>query len=167
MQKFIQPIATIMIVLLLVVLVWIFLGYYKGYENVETMQGVSSGDIYVSNSNSQGNENKERENIVSSIISTPSGDNQAENNNGQNSNSNSSENNGQNTIPNVTIYLPEDSQKPTEIISSNTETSSQEKQEVLSEIDEALKDLLEAVGKVEIVDEARLDATLEQGVESP
>lgn len=155
MQKFIQPIATIMIVLLLVVLVWIFLGYYKGYENVETMQGVSSGDIYVSNSNSQGNENKERENIVSSIISTPSGDNQAENNNGQN------------TMPNVTIYLPEDSQKPTEIISSNTETSSQEKQEVLSEIDEALKDLLEAVGKVEIVDEARLDATLEQGVESP
>lgn len=53
------------------------------------------------------------------------------------------------------------------VISSNAETSNQEKQEVLGEIDAALKGLLEAVSKVEVVDERRLDAILNSGVGAP
>lgn len=184
MHKFIQPMATIMIVLLLVILIWVFLSYYKGYEKIETMQPVS-GEMNVSNSNhSTDNLQKPNyENVVSSIISNLSGDKEEDPINGKSSNhldeksgdrmpresgdSRDSRTDELSTMPNVTIELPEDKQKPNEIISSNTETSSQEKQEVLTEIDEALKGLLEAVGKVEIVDETRLDATLRQEVETP
>jgi hypothetical protein len=47
------------------------------------------------------------------------------------------------------------------IISSDNETSNQDKQQVLSEIDDALQGLLEAVGKVPTVDEEKLNKTLE------
>ena len=63
--------------------------------------------------------------------------------------------------PRIKNPSPEDSP----IIVSRTETSNQEKQEVLNEIDDALKDLLDAVGKVQTVDESKLDASLESEVE--
>ena len=49
------------------------------------------------------------------------------------------------------------------VISSNNETSNQDKQQVLSEIDDALQGLLEAVGKVPTVNEEKLNMTLENG----
>ena len=53
------------------------------------------------------------------------------------------------------------------IISSDTETSNQDKQQVLSEIDSALQGLLEAVGNVPIVDEEKLNKTLESSEVTP
>ena len=53
------------------------------------------------------------------------------------------------------------------IISSDTETSNQDKQQVLSEIDDALQGLLEAVGNVPIVDEEKLNKTLESSEVTP
>ena len=73
----------------------------------------------------------------------------------------------QNNVPSDTVRLPKDKNEGQIIISSSSETSNEEKQEVLTEIDEALKGLLEAVGKVEIVDETRLDASLKSEVEVP
>ncbi len=49
------------------------------------------------------------------------------------------------------------------IIKSDNETSNQEKQQVLTEIDDALQGLLEAVGKVPTVDEDKLNQSLENG----
>ena len=61
--------------------------------------------------------------------------------------------------------LPRDCTNEPPVISSHTETSNQEKQEILNEIDDALKGLLDAVGKVKTVDESKLDASLESEVE--
>ncbi len=71
-------------------------------------------------------------------------------------------NSGESNIP------EEENQPPKQIVmSSNPETSSQEKQEILSQIDEALQGLLATVSKVETVDETKLDATLNSGVNVP
>ena len=58
------------------------------------------------------------------------------------------------------VVEPIESSVQESIISSSTETSNQEKQQVLDEIDNALQGLLEAVGKVPTVDEQKLDASL-------
>ena len=68
------------------------------------------------------------------------------------------------SMPNTIIEIV-DNNTPEPIISSNTETSNQEKQQVLDEIDSALQGLLEAVGKVPTVDESKLDASLESEVQ--
>ena len=51
------------------------------------------------------------------------------------------------------------------VITSSVDTSNQEKQQVLNELDDALKGLLEVVGKVPTVDENKLDASLESEVQ--
>ena len=52
----------------------------------------------------------------------------------------------------------DDTKEP--VISSNIETSNEEKRQVLNELDSALQGLLDAVGKVPTVDEEKLDASL-------
>ena len=83
------------------------------------------------------------------------------------SNSLENETSGNNVInvPDTIIEIPSEGKDI--VISSELQTSNQEKQEILSEIDEALQGLLEVVGKVEIVDEERLDATLDSEVDKP
>ncbi len=49
---------------------------------------------------------------------------------------------------------------PETVITSTAETSNQEKQQVLNELDEALQGLLDVVSKVPTVDESKLDASL-------
>lgn len=68
-----------------------------------------------------------------------------------------------NNISSVKIDFKDASQDP--VITSSTETSNQEKQQVLNEIDDALQGLLEAVRKVPTVDESKLDASLESEVQ--
>ncbi len=58
---------------------------------------------------------------------------------------------------------PEDNNIVDSFIISDNETSNQDKQQVLTEIDDALQGLLEAVGKVPTVDEEKLNKTLENG----
>ena len=72
-------------------------------------------------------------------------------------------------MPNTVIEIPSDNIPDSEniIISSELQTSNQQKQEILTEIDKALQGLLEAVGKVEVVDEERLNATLNSEVDEP
>ena len=68
-----------------------------------------------------------------------------------------------NSISTVKIDFKDNTQDP--VISSSTETSNQEKQQVLNELDDALQGLLEAVSKVPTVDETKLDASLESEVQ--
>ena len=53
------------------------------------------------------------------------------------------------------------------VITSSSETSNQEKQQILNELDDALQGLLEAVGKVPTVDEEKLDASLKESEVQP
>ena len=66
---------------------------------------------------------------------------------------------------NVELSIDNDKTIKDAVISSTTETSNQEKQEVLNELDKALQGLLEVVGKVPTVDETKLNASLESEVQ--
>lgn len=185
MNKAIKAIATLMIVILIVVLIGIFLSYYSGNGIINTFM-LESGNTNISTSNIPSGDymsNNERDNIknneglIDSIIKDSTenkenpGDNQMQGSTGSNDESKNSgdvDNSGD-TFPNTVIEIPNDvREEPSQfVISSNSQTSNQEKQEVLDEIDKALQGLLEAVGKVEIVDETRLEATLNSEVDKP
>ena len=183
MNKVIKAIATSMIVILIVALVGIFLSYYKDNEATDTFI-FESGNSNVSTLNIPSGEyinNVKRidisnnEGLIESIIkdSTESNlediKNQESNDNNSQNPENINNNNSGDTIPYTIIDIPDNSKADSNqfVISSNSQTSNQEKQEVLDEIDKALQGLLEAVGKVEIVDETRLEATLNSEVDKP
>lgn len=56
--------------------------------------------------------------------------------------------------------IEKEQKAPEAVITSTAETSNQEKQQVLNELDEALQGLLDVVSKVPTVDESKLDASL-------
>ena len=189
MNNAIKTAATVMIIILIFALIWIFISYYKNNATIDTIV-YSSGDKNVStlkipSGEYISNNNKENSSIndglIESIIKNASesasdikesqsskepvkksGDNISEV-----TNSSKKENSGDNIteVPDKIIEIPSEGKDI--VISSELQTSDQEKQEILSEIDEALQGLLEVVGKVEIVDEERLDATLDSEVDNP
>lgn len=192
MNKTIQAVATIMIILLLVALIWIFLSYYRKNDTIDTISypgensNVSTPGIpnteYISNNT----EKHDYDNLIESIQNM-SGEKEINKGNEETlisgelqptieTSGDDRESIKDNVItgkinqnPNT---IPEESNNQSNpsnqlVISSTSETSNEEKQEVLTEIDEALKGLLEAVGKVQIVDEKRLDASLNSEVEIP
>jgi cell division protein FtsN len=169
MNKTVRTVASVMIVLLAVVLIVIFATYNSNHDyGREKNQGMHVSGEPILNKNSgevikeKNQEEKEhiKEEIISGESPTTSGD-----------------------IEQPTIFEsgeidtrkppkkperkepPKPSSNDNAIISSRTETSNQEKQEILNEIDDALKGLLDAVGKVKTVDETKLDASLESEVE--
>ena len=79
-------------------------------------------------------------------------------------NNNSGDDNSGENIPDTIVEIPGEEENNQILITSDSQTSNQQKQEILTEIDKALQGLLEAVGKVEVVDEERLDATLNSEV---
>lgn len=188
MNKTIQAVASVMIILLLVALIWIFLSYYGQNDVIDTIS-YSSGNSDVSTpgipnteyiSNSE--EKYDYDNLIESIQNM-SGEKETTNNeeikepviSGEQLPGIKSSGDNEEILENIVqnprpqIKDSENQREPNNqgIISSTSETSNEEKQEVLTEIDEALKGLLEAVGKVEIVDEKRLDASLNSEVEIP
>lgn len=149
----------------------------------------TSGDYFSSGS-------KDHQGLIESIIQK-SGDNQKNDNhennnqepsnqepndqepNGQEPNNSKTENPGnvndktqtsEDNMPSTVIEIPNEEDNEVDgqlLISSDPETSNQQKQEILTEIDTALQGLLEAVSKVETVDENRLNATLNSEVVKP
>jgi len=191
MNKIIQAIATVMMVLLLMILICIFLSYYKEYDTVDTVSFLS-GDTNVStpgipnNNYILGNEEKYNYDNLIASIQKRSGEELISKNSGQDGEKEISASveisgnidSGEEIIKSGDGKTENDGEKVVSageqrepgnqlVIISDPETSNEEKQEVLTEIDEALKGLLEAVGKVEVVDETRLDATLNSEVEIP
>lgn len=186
MNKTIQAIASVMIILLLVALIWIFLSYYRQNDVIDAVS-YSSGNSNVSTPGIPNNEyisNKEEkydyDNLIESIQNM-SGEKESITNKEEylisgeqlseikssGDNEQTLENIVQNPKPQIEEQVNQCEPNNQGLISSTSETSNEEKQEVLTEIDEALKGLLEAVGKVEIVDEKRLDASLNSEVEIP
>lgn len=194
MNKAIKTAASVMIIILIFLLVWIFISYYKNNTAIDTII-FSSGDKnvstlrppsgeYISNDKQEGN--SINNGLIESIIKNASDstsnikdskiENQLQNGSGEKvsgeniseeTNSSKNEVSGKDVIdvPDTIIEIPSEGKDI--VISSELQTSNQEKQEILSEIDEALQGLLEVVGKVEIVDEDRLDATLDSEVDKP
>lgn len=204
MNNIIKAIATAMIIILIAVLIWVFLSYFKENEIIDSISSTfRSGDFSVStldipsgNSVNEKNDNYTVNNgLIESIINNSpeytesgskeiysnsedkvisddigndikSGDENVSgeiNNNIQNNNT-PAENKSGEKLPNAIIEIPEDEANQI-LITSDSQTSNQQKQEILTEIDKALQGLLEAVGKVEVVDEERLNATLNSEVD--
>lgn len=188
MNKIVKAVASFMIVILIIALVYILISYYEKNEiintNVSTLM-IPSGE-YMINEKHTGNES-----LIESIIKGSSGNSNNESSkdnnlyksgdtlneetpytsgenmgNEQSYESNQTQHNSGDNIPNVIVEVtePKDSSNQL-VITSDSETSNQEKQQILTEIDEALKGLLEAVGKVETVDEERLNTTLDSEVD--
>lgn len=183
MNKMLQAITTVMIILLLVILIWIFISYYKDADTINTIASLS-GNTSVSTPGipnkdymSEGKKQYDYDNLIESIQSmsgegSKKNETSIKNENELSGESNSEENiyeSGNKMIENIDDQIENQDERPDNqlVIVSDPETSNEEKQEVLTEIDEALKGLLEAVGKVEIVDETRLDASLNSEVEIP
>ncbi len=204
MNNIIKAIATAMIIILIVILIWVFLSYFKENEMIDSISpNIQSGDFSVStldipsgNNISKSNDtfsdntgliesiiNNSPENIESGNkeIYTNSGDKVISGDTGNNLNSgdksvsgeindnvknneDSVDNKSGEELPNAIIEIPEEESNQI-LITSDSQTSNQQKQEILTEIDKALQGLLEAVGKVEVVDEERLNATLNSEVD--
>lgn len=200
MNKIIKALTTLMIIVLLVVLIWVYLSYYRGNTssvlnnedynsnvsalNIPNNVSVESGEglvasIIKENTDKMGSSNVSTSGEDTSIYSNEnetrvdnnenkSNDNQGEVSKEDETNNQNINNNSGERMPNTIIDIPNATQEPNDImISSSTETSDSEKQKVLNEIDTALQNLLETVGKVQTVDEERLNATLSSEVIAP
>lgn len=136
MNKTFQTITTILIIVLLFLLMWVFISYYTSpVEIKETNKNINSN---VPSPNVQVPVNN------SSIISDVSSDLLVDN---------------ETTTPpsqTVTEIIKDTNMEGSVIISSDPNISNSEKQQVLNEIDEALSELLVVVDSVTTVDETRL-----------
>lgn len=130
-----------------------------------------SGEIIVENngiennsSNEDKNKDKEKETKVE-IKTENNNKGKNENKNDQNNEaSNNNEDENKTSMPDIIINVKEEN-KQEPVITSDINTSNQEKQQVLNELDDALQGLLEVVSKVPTVDEQKLDASLESEVQ--
>lgn len=180
MNKVMKAITTIMIVILLITLIWVFLAYYRGNTLPVFLSGDSNSDVSALNIPNNNTSTSGNEGIIDSIIKdnlqeidnkpnksgdTISGD--SGDVSGDVIDNNQTDNSSGETIPNTIIDIPTEQNPEDVVISSNTETSDVDKQKVLSEIDDALQKLLETVGKVQTVDESKLDASLNSEVIAP
>ncbi len=169
-NKNVRTIASVMIVLLALLLIVIFINYNnREYNRPHIMHG--SGDIKIQRTSGEANDlAKNEDESGEDIILELSGDYDIEL-------IESGEDSGELFSGEIVDEVSKPEKKPAKnkppkqssnessIIVSRTETSNQEKQEVLNEIDDALKGLLEAVGNVKTVDETKLDASLGSEVE--
>lgn len=165
MNNKIMKISAILIVILSIALIVLFIDYFlrRNINNTSSEHPSQvSGDI------NKTDNNKEPTNISGDTIELNSGEyisgdetnNLIDENNSNSQKDQTSNDKTQSVMFPNTIIDVVDNNSPEPVISSNTETSNQEKQQVLDEIDSALQGLLEAVGKVPTVDESKLDASL-------
>lgn len=143
MNKTFQTITSILIILLLFLLMWVFISYYTSpVEPKEVSFNVNT-------------------NIPSPGIQVPANPDLIDQSLPHESLTKADEKNQ--STPTVTDIIKETEPESKVIISSNSETSNAEKQQVLNEIDEALSELLLVVDSVTVVDETRLG--IDEGVE--
>lgn len=141
MNKMFQTITSILIIILLFLLMWVFISYYT--SPTETKESNFTTNV----------------NIPSPKVQIPiiDSENQLE------PSSTIGEEKVEQPSQTVTDGIKEKNPETSVIISSNPNTSNAEKQQVLNEIDEALSELLLVVDSVTVVDETRLG--IEEGVE--
>lgn len=143
MNKTFQTITSVLIIVLLFLLVWVFVSYYTSPVEVEVNQPENVNNSIptpivqnpVVNDNETVNENK-IDNVKEDEI-------------------NITDENASSVIQ-VTEKIDNNKNEGSVIISSDPNISNAEKQQVLTEIDEALSELLVVVDSVTTVDETRL-----------
>lgn len=144
MNKAFQTVTTILIIVLLFLLLWIFVSYYNSpVENV-VVPPVNNNNVPLPVINNP------TEIALPSVDEIDEKDNQSENQQPLS---------GIDDVPDasVTEIIKQGStNEGSIIISSDTNISNFEKQQVLTEIDEALSELLLVVDSVKTVDETRL-----------
>ena len=143
MNKTFQTITSVLIIVLLFLLVWVFVSYYTSPVEVEVNQSEN-----VNNS------------IPTPIVQNPVvNDNETVNDNKidnvKEDEINMTDENTSSVIQ-VTEKIDNNKNEGSVIISSDPNISNAEKQQVLTEIDEALSELLVVVDSVTTVDETRL-----------
>ncbi|MBO5178809.1 MAG: hypothetical protein J6B87_00460 [Clostridia bacterium] len=148
MNKTFQTVTSVLIIILLFLLVWVFVSYYTEPSSTNTIDPI----INV-NSNVQSPIDKE-------IIDSSKQDDELNNDN-QPQQDNVSDVNIEIDTPTTTIVekVEENVNKnegSSVIISSDPNISNSDKQQVLTQIDEALSELLVVVDSVTTVDETRL-----------
>ncbi len=141
MNKMFQTITSILIIILLFLLMWVFISYYTSptetkESNFTTNANIPSPKVQIPIIDSE-NQLEPSSTIGEEKVEQPS--------------------------QTVTDGIKEKNPETSVIISSNPNTSNAEKQQVLNEIDEALSELLLVVDSVTVVDETRLG--IEEGVE--
>ncbi len=200
----IMKITTIMIILLVIALIFIFMHYLSFRDDVvvkkpvttpiktnsgeiknlersgeSKVETIESGETSLIPSNPEDNnseskvedkgskDNKDNNDKIQKEDEAPKNNKTSDENKNENKNeNNNSKGNEDNStqMPNTIIDVTDNNmQEP--VITSDINTSNQEKQQVLNELDDALKGLLEVVGKVPTVDENKLDASLESEVQ--
>lgn len=171
MNNNIKIIASAMLFILFVVLIVIFCSYL-GSRNVSDEKTVEK-DSHISGEHPKENKNEEiieSDSGESTIVSgdteilelhVSSGENETDNIKIEEPIIGNSESN-QSILPNTIVEIKKEEPKEP-VISSNVDTSNEEKRQVLNELDTALQGLLEAVGKVPTVNEEKLDASLKEG----
>ncbi|MBR4110833.1 MAG: hypothetical protein IKK43_04010 [Clostridia bacterium] len=147
MNKTFQTVTSILIIILLFLLVWIFVSYYTEPSSTNIIEPVIND-----NNNVQPPIDKENLDINKQDDKLSSDDQPQQDDN--------PDVNVEIDTPITTVVdkIEESINKEgsSVIISSDTNTSNAEKQQVLTELDEALSELLVVVDSVTIVDETRL-----------
>lgn len=144
MNNIFKIISTILMIILILVLMSVLINYYKD----EPVSNISPNII--NQSNNMNNVISNEKNDGNNTVILPN--NEKNPNDIKNNNDNENFENGNER---------EDDKQPIEnkdpvIITSSEQTSNAEKQEVLTEIDKTLMELLKVVDKVQTVDETRL-----------
>lgn len=159
MNKNFNIIINTLIIALIVALVYVMMNYYAGTPStIPTNIDVIHEDILPNNNEETiiSNNTKQNENENDAIINiVDSGE--KEENSGDTSGDTKEENT---SIPETNNDKPQKEETPPKdnpvIITSENETSSKEKREILTQLDKTLMELLEVVDKVQTVDESRL-----------
>ena len=169
MNKWIKIITSLMIIILIALLILIFLNYFNNREIINIINSNNTNNIHASGENAK----DEKENIDIVVSS------------GEKENFESGEITDEPIVEQIqdekkpdptnktdkkTEIKPQADEKPKDnnsVISSNVDTSNEEKRQVLNELDSALKGLLDVVSKVPTVDEEKLDASLKESEVSP
>lgn len=145
MNKKFQTITSILIILLLFLLMWVFISYYTSpIEQKETNFNINA-------------------NIPSPSISVPANPDFSSQTIPYEP---STKTEGSNQPGQTVTDIIKETNPGSVIISSNSETSNAEKQQVLNEIDDALNELLLVIDSVTVVDETRLGIEEEVEVQS-
>ena len=153
MNKNFKVAITLLMAILILILIWVLVKYYKAdpftavtSTTVDTPINEDNSSISIENNSSIVIEQNDNEIIENVEIKDELDENSAiEDENNQ-------EEKKQEELPTKPINQP----KEPVVISSSENTSNAEKQEVLNEIDKALMELLQVVDKVQGVDETRL-----------
>ena len=178
MNRWIKIITSLMIIILIALLILIFLNYFNNREIINIINSNNSNVMHTSGENTTNNnvENnrdiidtkEESGDIVSLIMSGESNIEPVPEI--QNENiivSDTKVNNIPDVKPNNDSNTEEKPKENNTVITSNVDTSNEEKRQVLNELDSALKGLLDVVSKVPTVDEEKLDASLKVSEVSP